>query len=166
VVRRSAKAIVLLAVWTALATLAARNPEWVAAAFSRPAGWVAASYFAAPAAPEGHALVFSLPDGPVTVSTACAGVQFFLLLVVLVAWRLPRRLLLRGLLCALPLAYALTLGVNTVRIILSVTVQQFTLAALWPGLAPAAHLAAGVAVFLPSLIAAYAGLERTLRHVD
>jgi exosortase/archaeosortase family protein len=100
---------------------------------------------------------FALPDAgvPVVVTTACSAADFSCVVAALVAWRLARRGRTgwlssgAGIIAAAPLAIV----VNAFRIAALTRVHQWLIPRLPEAYGPLFHLATGVAVFLPALIA-------------
>ncbi len=95
------------------------------------------------------------PVFPVAVTAACSATDYYLMVAALITWQRARRgrspapALLVGLAAALPL----TLFVNSLRVV-TVTAAHRWLIPLLPSAYDAfLHLLAGVAVFLPALIA-------------
>jgi exosortase/archaeosortase family protein len=97
----------------------------------------------------------------VAVVPACSGTDFFLMTAALLGWRLARRN--RGfapaLLLGVALAVPVTLLVNGLRVAAVAQVHRWAIPLLPERYAAFAHLATGVAVFLPALILLNLGLE-------
>lgn len=106
---------------------------------------------------------YALPHGgvPVVVTTACSAADFTCLVAALMGWRLGRsgRPAWQGLLIAIGAAVPVTVVVNAVRIAALCRVHQWVIPRLPPDYGAFVHLATGVAVFLPALIALNLALQ-------
>lgn len=117
---------------------------------------IAGLFFDAPVGPveNGVGAMLHLPRLEVTVGASCSGMQFFFLLTCLLGWSALKH---RGgwswLPAILVLAYGMTLFANSVRVVLAVFAREAALHLLGPAYLHSAHLAAGILVFLPLLIA-------------
>lgn len=92
---------------------------------------------------------------PAVVTAACSGTSYFLLMAVLLGWHLGRRSEHRYLPLAVAVAgaTALAIAVNGLRIVAAIQASRW-LNPLFPvSYGPILHMAVGVAVFLPALIA-------------
>ena len=129
--------------------LAALPESAILASFCRVPAEVAAFYYGVPI--ETETLSFTARGVTLAVTRACAATDFFSLVVAVL---LTARILREGWrwrqLVLLPIAWGITLAVNSLRIIALVPVD-----AVFPkDHAPVVHLLAGVAFFLP----AFAGI--------
>ena len=125
--------------------LAALPESAILASFCRVPAEVAAFYYGAPL--EIETLSFTVKGVTLAVTRACAATDFFSLVVAVL---LTARILREGWrwrqLVLLPIAWGITLAVNSLRIIALVPVD-----AVFPrDHAPVVHLLAGVAFFLPA----------------
>ena len=129
--------------------LAALPDSAILASFCRAPAEVAAFYYGVPI--ETETLSFTARGVTLAVARACAATDFFALVAAVL---LTARILREGWrwrqLALLPIAWVITLAVNSLRIIALVPVD-----AVFPkDHAPVVHLLAGVAFFLP----AFAGI--------
>lgn len=112
---------------------------------------------------------YALPNAsvPVVVSAACSAADFYVLLATLTAWQLTRArwpVVLAGAI-AVTAALPLTVFVNALRIVAVAGAHRWIIPHFPPTYAALVHMATGVAVFLPALIAANLFLETYgLRH--
>ena len=125
--------------------LAALPESAILASFCRVPAEVAAFYYGVPI--ETETLSFTARGVTLAVTLACAATDFFAMVV---AALLTARILSEGwrwrLLALLPIAWGITLAVNSLRIIALVPVD-----AVFPkDHAPVVHLLAGVVFFLPA----------------
>ncbi len=103
------------------------------------------------------------PDGSYVIAPACAGVNFLILAFVVSvlgfshSFRTPRGRFLFGL-CALGGAWAITLGVNTVRILAAIELYRREPPAGWTP--EQLHRLLGVVVYLGALWGLFAALDR------
>ena len=119
----------------------------ILASFCRVPAEVAAFYYGVPL--EAEMLSFTARGVTLAVTRACAATDFFSLVVAVL---LTARILREGWrwrqLVLLPIAWGITLAVNSLRIIALVPVD-----AVFPkDHAPVVHLLAGVAFFLPAFV--------------
>jgi exosortase K len=156
----------LLVVAASLHTAVCLWPSLEVAGFAGPSGWMAGVLMGAPVTTlPGCGVSLQTGCGPVTVTKACSGFDFFVLLFAATAWLRLRNssarrfgaVVVSGLLAS----YLLALSINAGRIILAVTIQAWTLRCLGEGFAHATHLAVGVLSFLPVLLIACSCLERS-----
>ena len=126
-------------------SLAVLPDSAVLASFCRVPAEAAAFYYGVPLAPE--TLSFTAHGVTLAVTRACAAIDFFALVAAVL---LTARILRKGWgwrqLALLPIAWGITLAINSLRIIALVPVD-----AVFPkDHAPVVHLLAGVAFFLPA----------------
>lgn len=130
-------------------------------AFCRPPAWVGGAFFGAPVSPAEPGAVLHLAGLEVAVGKTCSGMSFYLLLSGLMAWSVLRwKGGWRWLPVVALVAYAVTLFANSLRVVLAVFVREATVAFMGPSYAHSAHLAVGILIFLPLLIACSWLLER------
>ena len=141
------KRIVIFAAFCGLIKLilAALPESAILASFCRVPAEVAAFYYGVPL--EVEALSFTAKGVTLAVTRACAATDFFALVAAVL---LTAQILREGWrwqqLVQLPIAWAITLAVNSLRIVALVPVD-----AVFPkDHAPVVHLLAGVAFFLPA----------------
>lgn len=138
------------AVYCGFAALVAALPDaWYAGLFCRVPAWLAAVYFHAGL--DGAAL--TLGSGrAVAVTRACGGSDFFALVCAVLTWRAVRR----NVAARLPLwwcgAWAYTLLVNGLRVIVTVWTRALAEPSLPERFYGAVHLVSGVLVFFPALL--------------
>jgi|GEM_PF-2421999 len=98
-----------------------------------------------------------LPDAnlPIVVTQACSATDFFLIIAALVAWRLAARGLTVGgaLVSGLAVALPLSIFINALRVVVVARAHRWFIDRFPQSYGPFLHMATGVAVFLPSLIA-------------
>ncbi len=137
-------------VFVVLTALAAALPDtWYNALFCRAPAWLAAAYFHAGL--DGTAL--TLGSGRVVaVTRACGGSDFFALACAVLTWHAARQKVAARLPLGWFCAWAFTLLVNGMRLI--VTVWTRALAEPWlpERFCGAVHLVSGVLVFFPALV--------------
>ena len=141
------KRIVIFAAWCGVMKLmlAALPDSAILASFCRVPAVVAAFYYGVPI--EAETLSFTARGVTLAVTRACAATDFFALVAaVLLAARILREGWTWRQLALLPIAWGITLAVNSLRIIALVPVD----AAFPKDHAPVVHLLAGVAFFLPA----------------
>ena len=143
------KRIAIFAAWCGLLKmiLAFLPDSAILASFCRVPAEVAAFYYGVPL--EAVTLSFTAQGVALAVTRACAATDFFALVAAVL---LTARILREGWrwrqLALLPIAWGITLAVNSLRIIALVPVD-----AVFPkGHAPVVHLLAGVAFFLPVFV--------------
>ena len=127
--------------------LAALPDSVILASFCRVPAEVAAFYYGVPL--EMETLSFTAKGATLAVTLACAATDFFAMVVAVL---LTARILREGWrwrqLALLPIAWVITLAVNSLRIVALVPVD-----AVFPkDHAPVVHLLAGVAFFLPAFV--------------
>jgi exosortase/archaeosortase family protein len=107
------------------------------------------------------AWVIAFGDRSVAVTAACSGTDFFLMVCVLVGWRLlgHEKSFARAVFASLALALPITLLVNALRVVAVAQAHRWVIPLLPERHAAFAHMFTGVAVFLPSLIALNSVLE-------
>lgn len=102
---------------------------------------------------------------PVVVTEGCSATDYFLIVTVLLSWQGarrgmgPYRAALAGLFAALPLA----IGVNALRVVVVAQMHRWIIPMFPEAYGHFLHLLAGVAVFLPALIALNLLLENHAR---
>lgn len=137
-------------------------PEY---ALSRPSARLAAWYFGCPVTQDVDGTPVLLHAAyPIRITSDCTGWTFLVLLSALTIWAwTPYRPGRIPMLAAWLLgAFLVALTANSLRLVVAVTAG--TMAAGWPRVQPAVHLAAGVSVFFPILLAAWFLIERKLVH--
>lgn len=134
--------------------LLAATPQLRIDLFAAGAARVAASLLGT-SADRGEAEFFmALGDRTVAVTAACSGTDFFLMVAALLGWRLTRadRSFVCIVLTSLVLALPVTLLVNALRLVAVVQAHLWVIPQLPERHGAFAHMAAGAAIFLPSLI--------------
>lgn len=98
-----------------------------------------------------------LADGslPIIVTSACSATDYFLIVAALLAWRLTESsgAIARAILCGLVAAIPVSIVVNSFRIVVVAQAHRWIIDQFPESYGPFLHLAAGTAIFLPSLIA-------------
>ena len=107
-------------------------------------------------------------SSPVVVTAACSATSFFVMVTAIIAWQLARWgrsvafAVFAGLIAAAPVA----IFINSLRIVTVAQVHRWVIPLLPGTCEPFLHLATGIAVFLPSLIALNVLLEYNgYRHI-
>jgi len=92
---------------------------------------------------------------PVVVTAACSATGYFLILCALLGWRLSqrKRRIAVALGAAIPMAFALAVLVNSLRVVALVQAHRWVIPRFPESYGALLHMLAGVAVFLPALIA-------------
>lgn len=122
-------------------------------AFCGPAAHVAALLSGAPCVKDGVEYRLIGSDLDLTVAPACAAVDYFCLLAGVLSLLMTRRGVRWGLqLLVLPLAWALTIFINALRLTACWQTDRLVQPWLPPALWPAPHMAVGIATFLVGLI--------------
>lgn len=147
--------------------LAFAVPSLVADAFCKPAAFLAALYFNAPAVFDSQGAVIARSAGDIEIYSPCSGFQFFTLLVGLTAFALADQRVARRhpvfFSLTLPAAYLITLVVNAGRIVAVAGGVALLQGHLPPDVMDALHIGTGVAVFLPVLLVSYFALSERRR---
>lgn len=129
-------------------------PALELAVFARGAAQLASLFTGTPLHRAADGWQLPSPDLPVVVTAACSATDFFLMVAALIGWQFARhekspvRALLTGLLAALPLAIV----INSLRIVAVTQAHRWVIPLLPEAYGPFAHMLAGAAIFLPSLI--------------
>lgn len=151
--------------WSALHLL----PDVESGLFAQAAARLCALFTASPVVWSDGGWTLMMSGRPVVVSTACSATDFFLMSTALIAWRTVRSGRVRGAhlawfaVVAMVAAALFAIGINTLRIIAVAQAHRWVIPQFAPVYRNFLHLATGVAVFLPSLIAFNALLEATFR---
>lgn len=134
--------------------------------FAAAAARLAGAILGAAVERDAAAFLLLLPERSVAVTAACSGTDFFLMVAALIGWRRsrPNRSFGIGVLSSLALAVPVAIGVNALRIVAVTQAHRWVIPMLPERHAAFAHMATGVAIFLPSLIALNFGLELHARH--
>lgn len=140
-------------------------PEAIRLLFRVPAAETAARFLGAEVERGGESPTIVHPGIEVGITEACAGYDFFcLLLALVVGWEIHRRGF-RGerisvFLWALPIAYLITLFANVSRIVCAVEGRLLTRSFLPESFQPILHQAIGVAVFVSILFVSWTALTK------
>lgn len=141
---------------TATACLIIRKfPSVELEVFARGTACIASLFTGAPALETEHGWLLPLAHQPVLVSTACSGTSFFIITCALLCWHSAPRIRTAALVLPLAVvaALAVTLCINSLRIICLLQAHRWLIPLLPASYSAFAHMLVGVAVFLPALIA-------------
>jgi exosortase/archaeosortase family protein len=138
--------------------------SWRADLFAAGAARVAAGLLGAGLRLGATGQVVVWGEGTVTVTAACSGTDFFLMVAALLGWRLaradrPLAATIPAALLGVTLAVPVTLLVNGLRIAAVAQAHRWLIPLLPERHGAFAHMLTGVAVFLPALIALNLALE-------
>jgi exosortase/archaeosortase family protein len=94
-------------------------------------------------------------SSPVVVTAACSATSFFVMVTAIIAWQLARRgrSVAYSAFVALGAALPVAIFINSLRIVTVAQAHRWVIPLFPDTCGPFLHLATGVAVFLPSLIA-------------
>jgi exosortase/archaeosortase family protein len=115
---------------------------FIEAAFMRPAGWIAASYWGVPLGLS--PLAFSVGGVTLEITRACSATDFFAMVASLLAFTLPVKRTVVRIPVAILTAWAVAVSANAARLVVLAKVD----ALFPPSRIPAVHMAVGMAVFL------------------
>lgn len=126
--------------------------------FARGAAYAAATLTGAPVEAMSQGWVVPFGSEPIIVTAACSGFDFWVLLSLIFTWRLlgkhrlVRSAAIIGMICAIPVTWV----INGVRIIALAHAHRWIIPH-WPEAYEGfLHLAVGVLIFLPALVAFHA----------
>jgi exosortase/archaeosortase family protein len=136
--------------WVALQSFPNADVDW----FARGAGQLAALFTGASVERVAGGWLLGGAFQPVVVSAACSAMDYYLIMVALLAWRLAFSRWSAPVVLGLAIAAALPLVfvVNALRVIVVMHAHHWIVPQLPETYGPFLHLLAGVAVFLPALI--------------
>jgi exosortase/archaeosortase family protein len=123
--------------------------------FSRGAAQLAGLFAGLPVLRVENGWMLPFPAVPVVVTEACSATSYWLMVAALVGWQWSRggKHPVLGMLVGLAAACPITLAVNALRVICVTHAHRWISPQLPAAYDASVHLFAGMAVFLPSLIA-------------
>jgi exosortase/archaeosortase family protein len=129
--------------------------------FARATAAVAGLLSGAPSMYSSDGWLLPFQHQTLLVSEACSGASFFIMLASLLTWHLCQRWsrAVPAVLIGLPLALALSLLINALRVLCLSQAHRWLIPLLPENYAHITHLMIGVAVFLPALIALNTAFE-------
>ncbi|MDD5678236.1 MAG: archaeosortase/exosortase family protein [Kiritimatiellae bacterium] len=129
-------------------------PAFRRMAFVMPTAWIASWFMSAACVPTSQGYMLITSATPVHVILACSGATFFALLASLLAGQTlaSRRPKLLGLAIALGMAYGTAIAANSARVVFTWFADRWAEHMLPPQFIAAAHMGAGIMVFLVFLV--------------